>query len=352
MGKNVWKTLHGPIELKKKNFAIACNENRYILIAGGAVTYDEIFSHEGVTMYDVVTQEIYDLPDLPADKYLGPCSNGAVLKGYFYVFNNYIHRLDLSFPLSSRWERIPCRREINIRSVQSVISDGNHFYLFYKGIHHNIRYDPDTREWKKLPPMSTPRTEFSVAVVKDNIYILGGLDYFDGKSARYLSSVEIFHIPSESWREGPSLPKPSLNAASAVTGNFITVVGGCDDKNLSSKSFILDTFTQKWAQSDFGLTPPRVGHRCVGIGESDIITVGGSHGSTLIQHCPIEAAKRKDLVITNWDILGHLILLRYLSDKGRAFPQKCDASNTTIQNLITYLSFDMFAEVLSFLASP
>lgn len=346
-----WKIINNDEIFKRTKFAMSVYKDRYIVVAGGEREGGRVRS---AAIYDMQTHTHSSLPDLP-QIFLARGYLGALLNNYFYIISSTdTHRLDLSS--TSEWEQVHLGG-IKLRSVKTVVSDGNHLFVFNEGKNRNLRYDPNSNEWTKLPPMMKPRTDFATVIFGDNIYVIGGLDDYNGRSAVYLSSVEIFHIPTQSWSEGPPLPKPSLGASGAIIDRWIVVTGGCDDNGFSFHSFIFDTLTQKWTQSDHGLSPPRVGHGCISIDEKkQIVSVGGSVGFRKIDYCPMEAiVNRKDLFTIKWDVLGKFILLRRLVDDGRAVLKpwnKNDERNKeeqVLQKIMTDLDLDMFRVILTFL---
>ena len=76
---------------------------------------------------------------------------------------------------------------------------------------HNVvmRYEPSTAEWTTLAGMPTPRFNFGACVWGDEIFIAGGQIYSQSSytiTRESLSSVEIYNIERNQWRQGPELP--------------------------------------------------------------------------------------------------------------------------------------------------
>ena len=95
---------------------------------------------------------------------------------------------------------------------------------------HNIvmRYDPRKTEWTSLAGMPTPRFNFGVCVVNDEIYVAGGQIYSHTShtiNREALSSVEIYNVEENQWRQGPNLPNEIYNVGMFHTNSSIIVCG-------------------------------------------------------------------------------------------------------------------------------
>lgn len=86
-------------------------------------------------------------------------------------------------------------------------------------------YDPLSNSWKKMKPMPFARWNHMVAVAEGKIYVIGGLIGV-GNKRESVDKVEIYDPSIDSWNIGASIPKPKQNAAVAVMGKKIYVIGG------------------------------------------------------------------------------------------------------------------------------
>ncbi len=57
------------------------------------------------------------------------------------------------------------------------------------------RYDPVEDKWTMISPMKCHRSALSVAVIKDQIFALGG---YDGE--QFLPSIETYDEATDSWK--------------------------------------------------------------------------------------------------------------------------------------------------------
>ena len=93
-------------------------------------------------------------------------------------------------------------------------------------------YDPNTDTWTDGPSMPTPRAQFATAVVGSNIYAIGGVD----SSFAYSDVVEYFDIGDQTWHSDRSLPVSLAGCRGVAIGNAIYVSGG-----LTSPTVPVDT---------------------------------------------------------------------------------------------------------------
>ena len=293
---------------KRTEFACAAHEDRYIFVAGGRQR-----GLNSAAVYDMLTDTQITLPEFP-DR-LHSCG-GTISNGYFYVVSyGKIYRM--SIVTRSKWELVYTELLHTLEFegyVDAVHSHENRLYIFTNSGREVIVYDTVTNECIVMPPTLESRDNFASAVVGDKIYIIGG---WDVKSDKYLSSVEVFDIPTQSWSTAPPVPRVLYGAAATVFGRWIILVGGINSTlDSSSPSFVFDTSEQKWTETDVGLSPPRINHSCVTIG-SQIVSVGGEYEWE--KCCSIEAIDTQKLV-SKWEVIKPFVLMQRLIEDGRAYP--------------------------------
>src|SRR5215212_3033020 len=65
--------------------------------------------------------------------------------------------------------------------------------------------------WTAGAPMPTPRTEVTAAVLKNDIYVIGGFD----ESSQVTDIVEVYNITNNTWTKAAPLPEPLHHTATA-----------------------------------------------------------------------------------------------------------------------------------------
>lgn len=372
---NPWSTLSTDNLFKRTSFACSVYQHQYIVVAGG---FDKLGnSLKSVVMYDVNTHSHSELPDLP--RTMAHCQ-GAILGQYFYiVYRDEILRLSLSSWSTSsssntstsppEWELVhthgihKCSVAVSVEylnspgawlHVRDVISDEKNLFVFTNALF--FRHQPGNRtKCTILPPMPTPRNDFTSAIVGNKIYVIGGSKGYRSFEL-YTSVVEVYDISNHSWATVPSLPVPLRVASAISSGRFIIVLGGEYGLGiLSSQSYVFDTIDQTWTRNRMSLSPSRKYHKCVStMNGRQIVSVGGKSHIPMVS---IESIYRKHIV-PNWAIIKHFFLMRKLAFDGRAHPVpankkvKCDESfniSRVLQWLLSEVTWDIFQEILRFL---
>ena len=76
--------------------------------------------------------------------------------------------------------------------------------------------------WSAGAQMPTPRTEVTSAVLKGEIYVIGGFD----ESGQVTEIVEVYNITNNTWTKAAPLTEPLHHTAAASYNDKIYVVGG------------------------------------------------------------------------------------------------------------------------------
>ena len=76
--------------------------------------------------------------------------------------------------------------------------------------------------WEQRSPVPLPHSEFAVAEVDGEIYVMGGYP----SSQVTQRTVQIYNIKNDSWRMGPELPFPTNHGAASVVDGVIYLIGG------------------------------------------------------------------------------------------------------------------------------
>jgi len=101
--------------------------------------------------------------------------------------------------------------------------------------------------WTAGAPMPTPRTEVTAAVLRDDIYVIGGFD----ESSQVTEIVEVYNITNNTWTKAAPLPEPLHHTAAASYNDKIYVVGGYTAPwSPSNKLFIYDPVENKWQEGN------------------------------------------------------------------------------------------------------
>lgn len=87
-------------------------------------------------------------------------------------------------------------------------------------------YDPKSDTWSWGSPMPTHRSGAVAALVNNRIYVIGGgYKKADGKF-KFLTTDEIYDPESDRWEKGPDMLQPHDYPGIAVLGDNIYIMGG------------------------------------------------------------------------------------------------------------------------------
>lgn len=152
-------------------------------------------------------------------------------------------------------------------------------------------FDPETRAWRRLPPMALARSGHGVAMFRDRLYVFGGIAPHRGRQ-QPVSSVEIFDFTAGRWETGRPLPSPRARFGIAVLRGRIYLAGGegADGRPLS-ELIAFDPFKDVWERKQ-GL--PSARNRMALAAAADSLFLFGGEGfagrtlRTVLRYLPAE----------------------------------------------------------------
>lgn len=111
------------------------------------------------------------------------------------------------------------------------------------------RYQPTTRTWEELPDLPEPRSSHDVAVIGDNLYVVGGWN-LQGSGNAWASTMAVLSLRdgAAAWK---AIPQPFHRRAlmAASFGGRLYVVGGITDQNKVVRDVsIFDPASGQWAE--------------------------------------------------------------------------------------------------------
>jgi N-acetylneuraminic acid mutarotase len=134
--------------------------------------------------------------------------------------------------------------------------------------------------WITGANMPTPRSEATSALLKDKIYVIGGLD----RNNQPLDNMEVYDIKLDSWNSVASLPLALDHADATVYNEKIYLVGGRGfNDTISNKLYIYDPVSNKWEEGKsmptarYGLTANFVNGTLYVIGGKNTKLMGFAH---------------------------------------------------------------------------
>ena len=173
----------------------------------------------------------------------------------FGASDNDGHNSQLSFPITvgfaPEWTGASPLTEP--RADHAAVAYGDEIVVF-GGRHQGSTlgsveiYDPVSDSWRSGRAMPTPRWGMGAVVVRDSVYVVGGVD---GQESVF-RGVEIYHPPTDSWRSLPAeprrlmpIPKRGFSTLQigdkTAAGDSLLIFGGIADGALSDTLIIYNT---------------------------------------------------------------------------------------------------------------
>lgn len=160
-----------------------------------------------------------------------------------------------------------------------VVSDGTYIYVIggdglrIQALSLCWRYNPKTKDWKRLKDMPTKRGALGVVYHNGSIYAVGGADY-----KKKYTVMERYDIQTDTWHKEKSMTVAREHLGIAVTHGNIHVLGGYNTDRFGSLTTheVYDTKTKQWSLAT--PLPMRLcGFASNAVGD-DVFILGGEQG--------------------------------------------------------------------------
>ena len=169
----------------------------------------------------------------------------SVCHGKLYVMGgNQAGVVEHFDPSLGRWHEVNIPDKVAYSSAAVTM----HGFLYVVGRKEGIgnqctvhKYSPDTNQWLKVCPLSTPRSDVCAVTDGSYLYAIGGTD----KTGQYLNIVERFDPRKNTWENLPPMLARRANAGGAVIKQRLFVFGGDSRDNDSCEMF--DHATNIWS---------------------------------------------------------------------------------------------------------
>jgi len=161
-----------------------------------------------------------------------------------------------------------------------------------------IRYDPRFNIWMRIASMNDKRAGFTVSVVDNRIYALGGVN-----AAGRMSSMECYSLDDDRWRYVASVQTGICDHAQAIQGNLIYISGGFKEGRFTNQLLAYSPRHDTWHER----TPmhlPRGWHAMVAFGENSIFVAGGNTG--LNKRTDVLETEIYNVMTDQWSVVSQL----------------------------------------------
>ncbi len=172
------------------------------------------------------------------------------------------------------------------------------------------RFDPAKGTWEELAPLPEPRSSHDIAVIGDQLYVVGGWSMVgaDGRNDRgWLNTVYSIDLTAEKpeWKASPNAPFERRAISAAGHNGKLYVIGGMQSKGgPTTRVDILDPATGIWSEG-----PALFGNGMDGFGTA-AFSVDGKLVVTTMSGS-IQALSDDG---SHWDYLGQLNSPRFFHE--------------------------------------
>lgn len=217
------------------------------------------------------------------------------------------------YPGAVSWREVNAAMPLRREEAQSFTWQGHLYVLggYYDGLFRATsradRFDPRTNTWKRLANLPTPVTHAGVAVdpVTQTAWFVGGY-VGDFPAPDGTAAVWKYHIPTNTWSQGPSIPAARGAGGAAIVGRKLYFFSGANKGRTEDQAdhWALDLDNpSKWRQRA-PLPNPR-NHFSTAVVNDQIYVIGGQH---LLELDSINQADvhRYDVTTDTWTAMASL----------------------------------------------
>lgn len=140
-------------------------------------------------------------------------------------------------------------------------------------------YDPATNKWAAKAPIPTPKKGVVTAVVNNVLYVMGDFASFATPSAASVMGVEAYDPVTDAWTQKAALPSARTNFSVGVVNNMIYAIGGSADGPLALNE-AYDPATNTWV-TKAPMPGPRKGSS-IGVVNGTLYVAGGRSDTELL----------------------------------------------------------------------
>ena len=169
-----------------------------------------------------------------------------IIGGAMRIGGERIGRVDVYNPATDTWVKgpeMPTPREslgVGVVGNRIYAIGGRGWPQVRLGPHLTVieEYNPTSRQWQKKSDMLDTRDSFAPVVVRDSIYLIGGIILGDGGFApEYLASVNVYDPQKDAWSDIPAMPMPLVSQGAAAVNGRIYVFGGAGNVGKGEELF-------------------------------------------------------------------------------------------------------------------
>lgn len=211
----------------------------------------------------------------------------AIVKVGGFGIGGITNEITYFLPSTGKWRHLTSIPHVEQCNFGTAVLRNDLYVVggcFNQSLQENIhpfgfRYSPREDTWTTMAPMQQERCRFSLNVVGDRLYAVGGASESDssedgGSEVEGNSACECYSPHTDSWEFVNPLPGSRTQHAASAFGHYLYVSGGLDRDVALSSVWRLNTVTGQWEVRQSMLTP-RVDHTMISISDDSIYVCGG-----------------------------------------------------------------------------
>ena len=232
----------------------SCCLNNEIYHFGGA-SYSNEKNLMSVQVYDPEQDQWRQLPDM---RFARAGLAAAVVDTMIYTVGGFESKttwgsradlVEIYFPEANQWLRKTKLAERRGDHCLAVIKDNLYMLggikniAFTSSLNTVALYEPKTDTWVKKAPMLKRRTVFASAVWKGKIYVFGGQS---SPGSFGMKNCEVYDPQVDRWMEISPMPESRWGHSAVTLNGKIIILGGVKDFYLQKSVFAYDPRTDSW----------------------------------------------------------------------------------------------------------
>ena len=284
-----WST-PAPLEIARSHAPTANYKGKLYVFGGGGPNFQSLNS---TVCYNPNTDKWTELSPMPT---LRSGAVAATLDDRIYVIGGgfrqedgnfrFLRTVDIYFPETDTWESGPDMIEPHDYPAVAVLND----QIYVLGGHHPDatqggpktdpgfdfceRFDPSNNTWESIAPLPTPRFALSAVVMNGKIYAMGGVA-FKPEGFNNFTIIETYDHETDSWSSDDSfaLPWPAAGLGAAMAADKLYIFGGYSDDDIHNRTSCYNPATRSWITA--AELPAPVAAMGVGTIGDTIYSIGG-----------------------------------------------------------------------------
>lgn len=133
-------------------------------------------------------------------------------------------------PETDRWQYIPCLPE---HPTQHAGASHSEYLYVCGGLDRNRvlssmwRYNTVVETWQRMPDMLSPRADHVMLEIEDNLYVCGGwCEENEAENRRLVETIDMYNPQTRSWKVVTRIPTPKYHAGIVAVETKIYIIGG------------------------------------------------------------------------------------------------------------------------------